>query len=316
MIGNGMIIDEIRKARESKGLSRRALAEMLDVDPQAIVRLEAGTGSIDLLIRVMDAVDFHVAGLAPGRSLPDQLRNRRIRMELSVAELSRRAGLSRNTIAGLEAGKGTIRALESLLAIIGKQARRRAPERQHWAADRKGDRDSRFTPLEFLEPIYKVFGIPDLDPCGHDLAPVRAAQKYMLSEGRDGLAEPWAAGVVWCNPPFSAQLQWLRKADHEVTAGNAKTVICLVPARTDSTFFHDCLIGVADIGLLRGRIKFLSPDGRAEQTPFALMLVIFGATARQLDHLRTLIPAFWLPRSALATDESDDPERVREAINS
>ncbi|MFP5431714.1 MAG: helix-turn-helix transcriptional regulator, partial [Alphaproteobacteria bacterium] len=63
-----MIIDEIRKARESKGLSRRALAEMLDVDPQAIVRLEAGTGSIDLLIRVMDAVDFHFAGLAPGRS--------------------------------------------------------------------------------------------------------------------------------------------------------------------------------------------------------------------------------------------------------
>lgn len=310
-----MIIDEIRKARESKGLSRRALAEILSVDPQAIVRLEAGTGSIDLLIRVMDAVDFHFAGLAPGRSLPDQLRNRRIKMELSVAELSRRAGLSRNTISSLETGKGSVRALESLLPIIGKQARRRAPERQHWAADRKGDRDSRFTPVEFLDPIYQVFGVPDLDPCGHDFAPVCAGEKYLLSEGRDGLAEPWAAGVVWCNPPFSAQLQWLRKADHEVTVGNAKTVICLVPARTDSAFFHDRLVHIADIGLLRGRIKFLSPDGRAEQTPFALMLVIFGATARQLDHLRTLIPAYWLPRSPSVAHGNPEPEHALEEIN-
>lgn len=293
------MLDDIRKARESKGLSRRALAQSLGLPEKTIGRIEAGQGRVDHLIRIMEAVDYHVAGLAAGHDFPSQLRNRRAKMGLSIVNLSSRSGLAWHTIAALEEGRGTIASLTKLMAVIGRNVRRRAPERAHWAVDRKHGRDARFTPPEFLAKITDAFGPIDLDTAGHPDAFVQSARAFHFDDrGEDGLALPWSAQTVWCNPPYSAQLQWVKKAHAEYLAGRAKTIIMLVPARTDSRFFHDELMLVADVGLLRGRIKFLSPDGKLEQTPFALMLIIMGASTVQMDRLRSTLDATWLPRSS------------------
>lgn len=140
----------------------------------------------------------------------------------------------------------------TLLAVLAPKVRRRAPERSYWGEGDKHDRDSRFTPLEFLAHIYEAFGPIDLDPCGHESSPVIAKQRILLSEGGDGLAEPWSGRLVYVNPPFSKFLVWLKRAHEQWQVGNAETVLCLGPVRTDSIWFQDVLCNDADIYLLGG----------------------------------------------------------------
>src|SRR4051794_19681226 len=53
----------------------------------------------------------------------------------------------------------------------------------------------------------------------------------------DGLSRPWV-GVCWCNPPYGRQIgSWIKKAWESSLQG--ATVVCLVPARTDSAWWHD-----------------------------------------------------------------------------
>ena len=86
-----MLLDEIRKARRSKGLTQRELAEGLGTSVKAIARLEAGVGTMPTLIRVMDALQYRVAGLAAGRSFVEQLVNRRKNLGWTLVEAAERA---------------------------------------------------------------------------------------------------------------------------------------------------------------------------------------------------------------------------------
>jgi transcriptional regulator with XRE-family HTH domain len=290
------LIEEFREARRSAGWSQKTLADRIGVDAQAIKRLEKGIGSVPNLIAAMAALDFRLTGLGPGRTLPDQLRTLRRKRSISLDALSARTGLSRTTIASLERGGGTVSSLLRLLAVLAPRARRRAPERSYWGQGDKEDRDSRFTPPEFMANIYAAFGEIDLDPCANLLSPVIARRKILLSEGGDGLVDDWSGGIAFVNPPFSELLTWLRRAHGQWLAGNVATVVCLVPVRTDSAWFHDTLSGDADIYLLQGRVRFLDSKGKGQHTPFSLMLLTLGATAEQKERYAQLVPGFWLAR--------------------
>ena len=300
------MISEIRQARRSAGWSQKTLADRIGVDVQTIKRLEKGVGSVTTMVALMSALDFRLTGLGPGSSLAEQLRNSRLKRSLSVAEVARRTGSSRATVASIERGGGSVASLLRLLAVVAPNARRRAPERAYWGQGDKEDRDSRFTPPEFLANIYAAFGEVDLDPCAHVLSPVIARRRILLSEGGDGLTEDWSGRLAFVNPPFSALLIWLRRAHQQWQAGNVETVVCLVPVRTDSALFHDTLSFDADIYLLQGRVRFLDPRGKAQHTPFALMVLTLGATAEQKARYARLVPGFWLARAA-----EESPRRVK-----
>ena len=71
------------------------------------------------------------------------------------------------------------------------------------------------------------------------------------------------------------------------------------PVRTDSAWFHETLSPVADIYLLRGRVRFLDARGKGQHTPFSLMLVTLGANQEQKDRYAQRVPGFWIaPRAA------------------
>jgi len=292
-----ILIGELRSARRSAGWSRRTLAERIGVDAQTIKRLENGVGSMPTLIAVMTVLDFRLTGLGPGKTLAEQLRGRRRNRSMSLNDAALRAGLSRATVSSLEHGGGTVTSFLRLLAVIAPGARRRALERSYWGQGDKNDRDSRFTPPDFLANIYAAFGEIDLDPCGHNLSPVVANRRIVLDEGGDGLVDDWSGKTVFLNPPFSELLKWLRRAYLQWQAGNVETVICLVPVRTDSPWFHDTLSPHADIYLLRGRVRFVDPRGKGQHTPFSLMILTLGASAEQRTRLAAQIPGFWLVRS-------------------
>ena len=219
-------------------------------------------------------------------------------MSLSLTDVATKTGLPRTTIAGLERGGGSAASLLRMLAVLAPRARRLAPERSYWGQGDKDDRDSRFTPPDFMACIYSAFGEIDLDPCGHTLSPVIARRRILLSEGGDGLVDEWSGTVAFVNSPYSELLSWLRRAHDQWRAGKVKTVVCLVPVRTNSAWFHDTVSADANIYLLQSRVRFLNSRGRGQHTPFSLMVLTLGATAEQKWRYAELVPGFWMTRSA------------------
>jgi phage N-6-adenine-methyltransferase len=94
--------------------------------------------------------------------------------------------------------------------------------------------------------------------------------------GEDALSIAWPRdGWVWCNPPYSRQLQphFIRKAAREAQDHGVRTVM-LLPARTDTIAFHRYIYqqeGVT-VEFLKGRLQFVGAAGKA---PFPSMLVSF-----------------------------------------
>lgn len=110
-----------------------------------------------------------------------------------------------------------------------------------------------------------------LDPCStHENA--KCVKHYTRDE--DGLAQSWAGEVVFCNPPYGRQVsKWVKKCHDE--AAHAK-VVMLIPARTDTAYFHDYIYGKARIEFLRGRLKFERGGQSLQSAPFPSMLVYYG----------------------------------------
>lgn len=106
-----------------------------------------------------------------------------------------------------------------------------------------------------------------LDVCADT---VNAKCPRFFSRDQDGLQQPWRKHVCWLNPPYNRQIhKWVRKA-YEASLEGA-TVVCLLPAHTDTGWFHEYVAKYAHVTFLRGRLEF-SGIGRA---PFANMLVCF-----------------------------------------
>lgn len=288
-----ILINDLREARRSAGWSQKTLAERVGTSARAIHRLEQGIGSFETLAKVMEVIDFRLTGVGPGRSLHEQLMNRRTKRSLSMGKLSEKTGLSRTTIAKLEKGRGSLASLLRLMSVIAPKARRRAPERAYWGAGKKEDRDLRFTPADFMENIYQAFGQVDLDPCGNEGSPVVARRTFLLNKGDDGLRDDWSGRLVFVNPPFSELVVWLERLHDQWRKGNVETVVALVPVRTDSSLFQETLSEDADIFLLRGRVKFLDPRGKSQSTPFSLMVLALGAADEQKARYAALVQGKW-----------------------
>ena len=106
----------------------------------------------------------------------------------------------------------------------------------------------------------------DVDVCA---MPENAKCATYFTPEQDGLAQEWK-GICWMNPPYGREIgKWVRKAYESVQ--NGATVVRLLPARTDTAWWHDyCMKG--KITFLRGRLKF----GKATSgAPFPSAIVVF-----------------------------------------
>jgi phage N-6-adenine-methyltransferase len=91
-----------------------------------------------------------------------------------------------------------------------------------------------------------------------------------FTPGADGLTRTWT-GVCWMNPPYGNSLRhWVKKAHDSAKAG--ATVVCLLPARTDTHWWHDFVLSYAEVRFIRGRIKF---NGTPNSAPFPSAIVVF-----------------------------------------
>ena len=95
---------------------------------------------------------------------------------------------------------------------------------------------------------------------------------HFYSKEEDGLKQTWK-GTCWMNPPYGRVIKdWVEKA-YKATLESAETVVCLLPARTDTAWWHEFVIPHAsEIRFLRGRIKFSNAKAGA---PFPSAIVVF-----------------------------------------
>lgn len=130
------------------------------------------------------------------------------------------------------------------------------------------DKDDWETPNQIFVPLHREFKFV-LDVCA-----VKENSKCKLWLEEDCLGVSWAklskGGSCWMNPPYGNRIGlWVSKAYQESL--NGVTVVCLLPARTDTIWFHDyCQKG--EVRFIRGRITF---QGATNPAPFPSMVVVF-----------------------------------------
>ena len=134
------------------------------------------------------------------------------------------------------------------------------------------------TPHDLFDNLNKEFGFT-LDAAASF---ENAKCKTFYTEKDDGLSQPWA-GNVWVNPPYGKYItdKWVKKAYTEAVERHA--FICmLLPARTDTKWFHDYILNggtVVEIRFVKGRLKFV---GEKHAAPFPSMLVMFDASGGEV----------------------------------
>lgn len=132
------------------------------------------------------------------------------------------------------------------------------------------------TPQDFFDKLNDEFNF-DLDPC----ALVENAKcPVFFTPEEDGLKQSLEGYTVFCNPPYGRAIAaWVKKCYEESRKPNT-TVVMLIPARTDTAYFHDYIYHKADdIRFLRGRLKF---GGSNNSAPFPSMVVVFNPKHKQL----------------------------------
>jgi site-specific DNA-methyltransferase (adenine-specific) len=115
------------------------------------------------------------------------------------------------------------------------------------------------TPDWLYAELDKEFGF-DFDPC----------PLYGESSGVDGLTIPWGKST-FVNPPYGRVIgYWTAKAKKE--SGYGKTVVMLVPSRTDTRWWHKDIMEADEIRFIKGRLKF---GGAKTSAPFPSAIVVF-----------------------------------------
>lgn len=114
------------------------------------------------------------------------------------------------------------------------------------------------TPFDVYDALDAEFRF-DFDPC-----PLGGT-----IDGTAPLFVSWRGKRVFCNPPYGPSLRSFLERAHE-----AEIAVFLIPARTDTRWFHEIVLPHAkEIRFIKGRLKF---GGSKNSAPFPSMVVIFG----------------------------------------
>lgn len=122
------------------------------------------------------------------------------------------------------------------------------------------------TPQHLFDIINSKYNF-NTDVCA---LPENTKCKHYFDPDMDGLKQDWN-GVCWMNPPYARYVtdKWVKKAYESSLKG--AIVVCLLPARTDTKYFHNyCTKGT--IYFIKGRLKF---GGSKRGAPFPSVIVVF-----------------------------------------
>jgi len=122
--------------------------------------------------------------------------------------------------------------------------------------------------FKYLE---EKFGKFDLDPATTEDNPLKTP--HFFTKKDNGLCRKWF-GRVFLNPPYGSEIvYWVRKSFLETKKlRNAEIVVCLLPSRTDTKWWHNYVMRSDEVYFIKGRLKFEGADSSA---PFPSVIVVF-----------------------------------------
>lgn len=124
---------------------------------------------------------------------------------------------------------------------------------------------------ETPQPFYDALDAEFRFTCDVAANGINHKHECYYDEQQNGLIQPWS-GICWCNPPYGRDIaKWVEKAHREAVNGKATTVM-LLPARTDTKYFHEYIYGQHEIRFVKGRLRFV---GSKSSAPFPSMVVVF-----------------------------------------
>ena len=134
------------------------------------------------------------------------------------------------------------------------------------------------TPQALFDKLNKTYGFT-LDPCC--TKENHKCEKYYTLED-DGLSKSWKGERVFINPPYGGIGKWVKKA-YEESLHKDGLVVMLIPARTDTRYWHDYIMNASVIYFIKGRLKFKNKviadyTGKTDVSPapFPSVVVVFG----------------------------------------
>lgn len=127
------------------------------------------------------------------------------------------------------------------------------------------------TPKLVYNELNKEFCF-DFDPCLFETNTIHI---------KDMLGSSWNGKSIFVNPPYKYLALWIKKCHDECTKG--KTVVMLIPSRTDTKAFHDYIYNKAELRFIKGRLCF---DDSGKPAPFPSMVVIFRESVKENDKRR------------------------------
>ena len=131
------------------------------------------------------------------------------------------------------------------------------------------------TPKDLFDRLNEEFHFT-LDPCANEYN--HKCDKYYTIE-QDGLKQDWSGETVFCNPPYGRTVsKWVQKCFQEVYAGKCSCAVMLIPARTDTRWFHDWIYNKAEVRFIKGRLRF---GGQSQDAPFPSMVVVYRGGDRE-----------------------------------
>lgn len=124
------------------------------------------------------------------------------------------------------------------------------------------------TPQDFFDKLNEEFHFT-LDPCADS---ENHKCDLFFTREQNGLNQDWGGHTVFCNPPYGREIaDWVKYA-YEQSQKPDTTVVMLIPARTDTRYFHEYIYNKAEIRFIRGRLKFGDATSAA---PFPSMVVVY-----------------------------------------
>lgn len=136
------------------------------------------------------------------------------------------------------------------------------------------------TPEKFFKAVESEFGRMELDAAareGNTLCPEFVSPEEDALSGESWRRPSMKKGLVWLNPPWGRGVgKWVEAAARQ-SSKNDLTVVCLLPANTDTAWWHDIIMAeAAEIRFIRGRLHFVRADGHTGPCPKGVALVVFS----------------------------------------
>ena len=129
------------------------------------------------------------------------------------------------------------------------------------------------TPQDFFNELHEKYNFT-LDATASD-ENTKLPNYYTVED--DALKQKWE-GRVFVNPPYGREIKrWVKKAYEESLEPYNECVVMLIPARTDTTYWHEYIFGKAkDVDFLKGRLKFEINGKAKDAAPFPSALITYS----------------------------------------